>query len=112
MNKTPIVYLMSIVVSSGDGFPDKGDYLYDVASELELKWLGLEFMSAQNRQAFYNENSAHSDKMNIYQLVLFFVQSNKGCSFFADEFSFIGYALAVAVGIKTYQISTLVYFQT
>ena len=37
MNKNPIVYLMRIVVSTVDGDPDIGNFLYDVAIELELK---------------------------------------------------------------------------
>ena len=74
MNKKAVVHFL---VSSVDGFPAKGNYLYDVASELELKGCDVEFMSAQNLQAFYNDNSEDSGKMVIYQLVLFFVQSNK-----------------------------------
>ena len=112
MNKKPIVYFMSLVRLYVDWFPDKGNNPYDDATELELKGFDVEFMSAQNLQAFYNDNSEDSGKMIIYQLVLFFVQSNKLLSFFEDEFSFIGDALTVAVSIKTYQMSTLVYFQT
>ena len=98
------VYFICLVASSLEGLPEKEHYLYDVASEVDLQEFDVEFMSAQDLQAFYEVHSNASDRMStyksddyifgdkiyIYELALFFVKRNKESSFFVDEVPFIG----------------------
>ena len=73
------------------GFPEKEHYLYDVATEMELQGFRVKFMSAKDIQEFYRKHhpNLNEEKVDIYEMTLFFVQMHKRSSFFFDEVPFI-----------------------
>ena len=74
------------------GFPEKEHFLYDVATELELKGFRVKFLSAKDIKEFYEKHHPgyDRDKIDIYEMTRFFISMHKGSSFFLDEVPFIG----------------------
>ena len=83
----PRIYYISLVATNPEtGFPEKENYLFDVASELELQGCGVTFMSTQDLQWVKQEKRGNKlVPSKIYGLVLSFIQANPGSSFFLDE---------------------------
>ena len=85
------VYFISLVATSVRGHPEKEHFLYDVATEMELQGLRIKFLSTKEIKAFYRKHHPDfaEDEVTIYIMALFFIQMNKGSSFFFDEVPFI-----------------------
>ena len=88
----PNAYLLSLLATSLAGYPEKEHFLYDVATELELKGFKVKFLSAKDIKEFYKEHHPNYDevKIDIYEMTRFFIAMHKGSSFFLDEVPFIG----------------------
>ena len=90
-NNKPTVYFLSLVATSIQGFPERELYLYDVATEMEFQGFQVKFLSVKEIEEFYRKHHPvfDEDKVTIYEMTLFFIQMNKGSSFFMDEVPFI-----------------------
>ena len=88
---TPTAYFISLVATNITGFPEKEHYLYDIATEMELQGFQVKFLSSKDIKEFYRKHhpSFNEKKVNIYDMVHFFIQMHPGSSFFIDEVSFI-----------------------
>ena len=88
---TPTAYFISLVATNITGFPEKEHYLYDIATEMELQGFRVKFLSSKDIKDFYRKHHPGFDenKVNIYDMTLFFIQMHKGSSFFLDEVPFI-----------------------
>ena len=86
----PYAYLLSLLATSAAGFPEKEHFLYDVATELELKGFRVKFLSAKDIKKFYEKHHPGYDekKIGIYEMTRFFIAMHKGSSFFLDEVPF------------------------
>ena len=86
----PYAYLLSLLATSVEGFPEKEHFLYDVATELELKGFRVKFLSAKDIKEFYKKHHPGYDEeeVNIYEMTKFFISMHKGSSFFLDEVPF------------------------
>ena len=86
----PYAYLMSLLATNFNGFPEKEHFLYDVATELELKGFRVKFLSAKDIKEFYKKHHPDYDeeKIDIYEMTKFFIAMHKGSSFFLDEAPF------------------------
>ena len=73
------------------GFPEREHYLYDIATEKEFQGFRVAFLSSKEIQDFYRKHHPDFDekKVTIYEMTQFFIQMNKGASFFLDEVPFI-----------------------
>ena len=58
----PYAYLLSLLATSLAGFPEKENFLYDVARELELKGFRVKFLSAKDIKEFYKRH--HPERYN------------------------------------------------
>ena len=87
----PTVYFLSLVATSRNGFPEREHYLYDIATEMEFQGFRVTFLSAKEIREFYRKHHPKFDEneVTIYEMTLFFIQTNKGSSFFLDEVPFI-----------------------
>ena len=87
----PNVFFISLVASSILGFPEREHYLYDVATEMEFQGFRVNFLSVKEIKDFYRKHHPDFDekKVTIYEMTQFFIQMNKGSSFFLDEVPFI-----------------------
>ena len=76
-----------MVATTKLGIPEKAQYLYDVATEMELQGFRVKFFSAKDIEEFYRKN--HRDfneaEADIYGMTLFFVEMHERSSFFFDE---------------------------
>ena len=86
----PYAYLLSLLATSFLGFPENEHFLYDVATELELKGFRVKFLSAKDIKEFYKRHHPGYDeeKIDIYEMTKFFIAMHKGSSFFLDEVPF------------------------
>ena len=86
----PYAYLLSLLATSVQGFPEKEHFLYDVATELELQGFRVKFLSVKDIKEFYEKNNPDYDekKIDIYEMTRFFISMHKGSSFFLDEVPF------------------------
>ena len=91
-------FFISLVATTPTGFPTKEDYLFDVASRLEMIEYDVEFLSTQDLHSRENvfiknhpfrQSERHSEGFDIYQLLLFLLEDNPNSSFFIDELPFI-----------------------
>ena len=103
---------MSLVAATEEGFPTKEDYLFDVASRLEMRGYKVRFLSTQDLHDLQNdfiksnpdrepgsESGSESEpgsgiesetgSFDIYRLLQFLVEDNPNSSFFIDELPFI-----------------------
>ena len=89
---------MSLVAATEEGFPTKEDYLFDVASRLEMRGYKVRFLSTQDlhncekdfiKNYPIRQSVRQSQGFNIYQLLLFLLEDNPNSSFFIDELPFI-----------------------
>ena len=90
-DKRPYAYLLSLLATSMEGFPEKEYFLYDVATELELKgFTQVKFLSAKDIKEFYKKHHPSYDEQKIctYEMTRFFIAMHKGSSFFLDEVPF------------------------
>ena len=81
-----------MVATTKLGIPEKAQYLYDVATEMELQGFRVKFLSSKDIQQFYWKHQLPNfdkEEVNIYEMVLFFIELHKGSSFFFDEVPFI-----------------------
>ena len=87
----PYVYFISLVATNLLGFPEREYYLYDIATEMEFQGFRLKFLSTKEIKDFYRKHHPDFDekKVTIYEMTQFFIQMNKGSSFFLDEVPFI-----------------------
>ena len=87
----PNVFFISLVATSFDGFPEREHYLYDIATGMEFQGFRVKFLSAKEIKNFYGKHHPDFDekKVTIYEMTRFFIQMNKGSSFFLDEVQFI-----------------------
>ena len=89
--KRPRAFFVCLVGTNFNGLPEKENYLYDVATEMELQGFQVNFLSAKDIQEFYRKH--HPDfneaEVDIYEMTLFFVEMHKRSSFFFDEVPFI-----------------------
>ena len=85
------MYFISLVATSTDGFPEREHYLYDIATEMEFQGFRVKFLSVKEIKDFYRKHHPDFDekKVTIYEMTQFFIQMNKGSSFFLDEVPFI-----------------------
>ena len=85
------VYFISLVATSKSGYPEKEHFLYDVATEMELQGFRIKFLSTKAIEIFYRKHhpGVAEDEVIIYRMALFFIQMNKGSSYFFDEVPFI-----------------------
>ena len=83
----PAAYLLSLVATSLKGFPEKELFLYDVATEMELRGFKVKFVSANDIKAFYKKHHPgyNETDVDIYEMTKFFIKMHKGSSFFLDE---------------------------
>ena len=85
----PKAYLLSLLATTEIGFPEKEHFLYDVATELELKGFRVKFLSAKDIKEFYEKHHPYDrNKIDIYEMTRFFIAMHKGSSFFLDEVPF------------------------
>ena len=84
------VFFISLVATSLLGFPEQEHYLYDIATEMEFQGFRVKFLSVKEIKDFYRKHHPDFDEMKvtIYEMTLFFIQMNKGSSFFLDEVPF------------------------
>ena len=97
------VYFLSLVgtnagVNGGEGIPRSAHYIYDVKSRMELKRHGIHFLSAQDLKSFHDENfcslyeiyeTYETSILNIYELVLYFMEHHYDGYYFLDELPLI-----------------------
>ena len=85
------VYFISLVATTIRGHPEKEHFLYDVATEMELQGFRIKFLSSKAIEIFYRKHhpGVAEDEVIVYEMALFFIQMNKGSSFFFDEVPFI-----------------------
>ena len=70
----------------GKGIPRKAFYIFDVKSEMELVEHKIEFMSCQDLLKYYQkETGTKGEKMNVYELVQFFIKKNPNGYYLLDE---------------------------
>ena len=85
------IYVFSLVGSDagdakGKGLPRDAHYIFDVKSELELKKHKIKFLSCQDLLKFYKkETGTNGQGINVYDLVLFFIQRNPNGYYLMDE---------------------------
>ena len=86
-------YFISLVAANRRGFPEKEHYLYDIATEMELHRFRVKFLSSKELEEFCRKHypNFNEKKIDIYDMSLFFIQMNKGSSFFFDEVPVISY---------------------
>ena len=86
----PYAYMMSLLATSVEGFPEREHFLYDVATEMELNGFRVKFLSAKDIKEFYKKHHPGYDekKITIYEMTRFFIAMHKGSSFFLDEVPF------------------------
>ena len=82
---TATVFYLSLVATDENGFPRRDNYLFDIASELELKGYGIMFMSANDLDVYHFKKSSLFKPLNIYELVLFLIREHPECSYYLDE---------------------------
>ena len=84
-------YFICLVATSNKGFPEKEMYLYDIATEIELKGFRVEFVSTDDLKKFYKKYHPEYDEneVNVYEMAYFFIKMHRGSSFFFDEVPFI-----------------------
>ena len=78
------------MATNQQGFPEEEHYLYDVATEMELQGFRIKFLSAKDIKEYYKKHHPKFDekKVDIYEMVLFFIKMHKESSFFFDEVPF------------------------
>ena len=87
-----MIYFISLVGTDandkrGKGFPRKAVSIFDVKSEMEFEDIkGIIFLSAQDLLEYYNEiTGKDGSHLNIYQLVIFFIERHLDDRFMLDE---------------------------
>ena len=87
----PNAYFISLVATSVKGIPEKENYLYDIATEMELQGFQIHFLSSNDLQEFYRRFHPGFDakEVNVYEIAHFFIKMHHGSSFFLDEVPFI-----------------------
>ena len=89
-------FFISLVAATEKGFPTKEDYLFDVATRLEMLGYDVAFLCTQDLHDLFfieekpaRQRQRQSEGFNIYQLLHFLVEDNANSSFFIDELPFI-----------------------
>ena len=87
----PNAYFISLVATSSKGLPEKENFLYDVATEMELQGFRVRFLSSNDIKKFYEKHHPgfEEEKVDIYKMTNFFIKMHPGSSFFLDELPFI-----------------------
>ena len=87
-----IIYFISLVGTDandrrGKGIPRKVVSIFDVKSEIEFEDInGVIFLSAQDLLEYYNEvTGKDGSHLNIYQLIIFFIERHRDDRFMLDE---------------------------
>ena len=86
----PIFFISLVGSDAGDymrkGIPRKAFYIFDVKSEVELEKHKIKFMSCQDLLEYYQkETGMNGEKMNVYELVQFFIKKNPNGHYLFDE---------------------------
>ena len=79
----------------GRGIPRKGFYIFDVKSEMELEKHQIKFLSCQDLLKYWEDQTGmtstnwNKNNLNVYELVLFFMEKNPNGYYFLDEIPLI-----------------------
>ena len=91
-NTNQMIYFISLVGTDsndrrGKGIPRKAISIFDVKSEMEFEDIsGIIFLSAQDLLEYYNQiTGKDGSHLNIYQLVIFFIERHRDDRFMLDE---------------------------
>ena len=90
-DETKQVYFFCLVGSdagdrTGKGLPRDAHYIFDIKTEIELKIHQIIFLSCRDLLEYYRKHTGlDGEGINVYDLVMFFVERNPNGYYFVDE---------------------------